>query len=127
MHSVTQFLRTSQEEIRRKRINAKLESSLNNQILKIASRRSSRCARIYTTAPNDTSYNDRFAEIFTDTLAVQSMCELGGDIGAAAAGVYASKKAETYMETAVKESAELSFEDDFNMEVMRQNVVWIRL
>ena len=55
------------------------------------------------------------------------MCELGGDIGAAAAGVYASKKAETYMETAVKESAELSFEDDFNMEVMRQNVVWIRL
>ena len=49
VHSVTQFLRTSQEEIRRKRINAKLESSLNNQILKIASRRSSRCARIYTT------------------------------------------------------------------------------
>ena len=49
IHSVTQFLRTSQEEIRRKRINAKLESSLNNQILKIASRRSSRCARIYTT------------------------------------------------------------------------------
>jgi hypothetical protein len=37
VHSVTQFLRTSQEEIRRKRINAKLESSLNNQILKIAS------------------------------------------------------------------------------------------
>ena len=31
MHSVTQFLRTNQEEIRRKRINAKLESSLNNQ------------------------------------------------------------------------------------------------
>ena len=49
VHSVTKFLRTSQEEIRRKRINAKLESSLNNQILKIASRRSSRCARIYTT------------------------------------------------------------------------------
>jgi hypothetical protein len=49
LHSVTQFLRTSQEEIRRKRINAKLESSLNQQILKIASRRSSRCARIYTT------------------------------------------------------------------------------
>ena len=49
VHSVTQFLRTSQEEIRRKRINAKLESSLNNQILKIANRRSSRCARIYTT------------------------------------------------------------------------------
>jgi len=49
MHSVPQFLRTSQEEIRRKRINAKLESSLNQQILKIASRRSSRCARIYTT------------------------------------------------------------------------------
>lgn len=37
VHSVTQFLRTSQKEIRRKRINAKLESSLNNQILKIAS------------------------------------------------------------------------------------------
>ena len=36
VHSVTKFLRTSQEEIRRKRINAKLESSLNNQILKIA-------------------------------------------------------------------------------------------
>jgi len=36
VHSVTQFLRTSQEEIRRKRINAKLESSLNQQILKIA-------------------------------------------------------------------------------------------
>lgn len=49
VHSVTQFLRTSHEEIRRKRINAKLESSLNQQILKIASRRSSRCARIYTT------------------------------------------------------------------------------
>ncbi len=49
LHSVTQFLRTSQEEIRKKRINAKLESSLNQQILKIASRRSSRCARIYTT------------------------------------------------------------------------------
>jgi hypothetical protein len=49
VHSVTQFLRTSQEEIRKKRINAKLESSLNQQILKIASRRSSRCARIYTT------------------------------------------------------------------------------
>jgi hypothetical protein len=49
VHSVTQFLRTSQEEIRRKRINAKLECSLNQQILKIASRRSSRCARIYTT------------------------------------------------------------------------------
>lgn len=49
VHSVIQFLRTSQEEIRRKRINAKLESSLNQQILKIASRRSSRCARIYTT------------------------------------------------------------------------------
>ncbi|CAN0433531.1 unnamed protein product [Ectocarpus fasciculatus] len=49
VHSVTQFLRTSQEEIRRKRINAKLEGSLNQQILKIASRRSSRCARIYTT------------------------------------------------------------------------------
>jgi len=48
-HSVTQFLRNSHEEITRKRINAKLESSLNNQILKIASRRSSRCARIYTT------------------------------------------------------------------------------
>ena len=28
VHSVTQFLRTSQEEIRRKRINVKLESSL---------------------------------------------------------------------------------------------------
>ena len=49
VHSVTQFLRTSQEEIGRKRINAKLESSLNNQILKIASRRNPRCARIYTT------------------------------------------------------------------------------
>lgn len=49
VHSVTQFLRTSHEEIRKKRINAKLESSLNQQILKIASRRSSRCARIYTT------------------------------------------------------------------------------
>ena len=49
VHSVTQFLRTSQEEIRRKRINAKLESSFNEEILKIASRRSSRCARIYTT------------------------------------------------------------------------------
>ena len=36
VHSVTKFLRTSQEEIRRKRINTKLESSLNNQILKIA-------------------------------------------------------------------------------------------
>jgi DNA invertase Pin-like site-specific DNA recombinase len=48
-YSVTQFLRTSQEEIRKKRINAKLESSLNQEILKIASRRSSRCARIYTT------------------------------------------------------------------------------
>jgi hypothetical protein len=36
VHSVTQFLRTSQEEIRRKRINAKLECSLNQQILKIA-------------------------------------------------------------------------------------------
>ena len=42
-YSVTQFLRTSQEEIRKKRI-----SSLNQEILKIASRRSSRCARIYT-------------------------------------------------------------------------------
>ena len=49
VHSVTQFLLTSQEEIRRKRVNAKLESFLNQQILKIASRRSSRCARIYTT------------------------------------------------------------------------------
>ena len=49
VHSVTEFLRTSQEEIRRKRINAKLECSLNQQIFKIASRRSSRCARIYTT------------------------------------------------------------------------------
>ena len=49
VHSVTQFLRTSQEKIRRKRINAKFESSLNQQILKVASRRSSRCARIYTT------------------------------------------------------------------------------
>ena len=48
-YSVTQFLRTSQKEIRKKRINAKLESSLNQEILKIASRRSSRCARIYTT------------------------------------------------------------------------------
>ena len=48
-YSVTQFLRTSQEEIRKKRINAKLESSFNQEILKIASRRSSRCARIYTT------------------------------------------------------------------------------
>ena len=48
-YSVTQFLRTSQEEIRKKRINAKFESSLNQEILKIASRRSSRCARIYTT------------------------------------------------------------------------------
>lgn len=48
-YSVTQFLRTSHEEIRKKRINAKLESSLNQEILKIASRRSSRCARIYTT------------------------------------------------------------------------------
>lgn len=48
-YSVTQFLRTSQKEIRKKRINAKLESSLNQDILKIASRRSSRCARIYTT------------------------------------------------------------------------------
>ena len=36
VHSVTQFLRTSHEEIRKKRINAKLESSLNQQILKIA-------------------------------------------------------------------------------------------
>jgi hypothetical protein len=36
VHSVTEFLRTSQEEIRRKRMNAKLESSLNQQILKIA-------------------------------------------------------------------------------------------
>ena len=41
LHSVTQFLRTSQEEIRKKRINAKLESSLNQQTLKIASQRSS--------------------------------------------------------------------------------------
>jgi ABC-type phosphate transport system auxiliary subunit len=49
VHSVTQFLRTSQEEIKRKRINTELESSLNQKILKIASRRSSRCARIYTT------------------------------------------------------------------------------
>lgn len=49
VHSVNEFLRTSQEEIRRKRINAKLESSLNQQILKIVNRRSSRCARIYTT------------------------------------------------------------------------------
>ncbi len=49
VHSVTQFLRTSHEEIRRKPINAKFESSLNQQILKIASRRSSRCARIYPT------------------------------------------------------------------------------
>ena len=49
IHSVSQFLTSSHEEIKRKRINAKLESSLNNQILKIASRRSSRCARIYTT------------------------------------------------------------------------------
>ena len=49
VHSVTHFLRTSHEEIRRKRINVKLESSLNQQILKIGSRRSSRCARIYTT------------------------------------------------------------------------------
>ena len=48
-YSVTQFLRTSQEEIIKKRINAKLESSLNQEILEIASRRSSRCARIYTT------------------------------------------------------------------------------
>ena len=38
-YSVTQFLRTSQEEIRKKRINAKLESSFNQEILKIASRR----------------------------------------------------------------------------------------
>lgn len=30
VHSVTQFLRTSQEEIRRKRINAKLECSLKS-------------------------------------------------------------------------------------------------
>jgi len=49
VHSVTEFLRTSHQEIRRKRINAKLESYLNQEILKIASRRSSRCARIYTT------------------------------------------------------------------------------
>lgn len=48
-YSVTQFLRTSHQEIRKKRINAKLESSLNQEILKIASRKSSRCARIYTT------------------------------------------------------------------------------
>ena len=49
LHSVTQFLRTSEKEIRKKRINVKLESSLNQQILKIASRRSYRCARIYIT------------------------------------------------------------------------------
>jgi hypothetical protein len=35
VHPVTQFLRTNQKEIRKKRINAKLESSLNQQILKI--------------------------------------------------------------------------------------------
>ena len=46
---ISQFLCTSQEEIRRKRINDKLESYLNQQILKIASQRSSRCAPIYTT------------------------------------------------------------------------------
>jgi len=36
VHSINQFLRTSQEEIRKKRINVKLESSLNQQILEIA-------------------------------------------------------------------------------------------
>ena len=49
VYSVTEFLCTSQEEIRKKRINAKLECSFNQQILKIASRRSSWYARIYTT------------------------------------------------------------------------------
>ena len=48
-YSVTHFLRMSPQEIRKKRINAKLESSLNQEILKIASRRSSRYSRIYTT------------------------------------------------------------------------------
>ena len=48
-HSITQFLPTSQEEIRKKRINAKLKFFFSREILKIVDSKSSRYARIYTT------------------------------------------------------------------------------
>lgn len=47
--SIPDFLRKSQETIRQKKINSKLEFNSGTEVLKIASRRSSRCGRIYTT------------------------------------------------------------------------------
>ena len=56
------------------------------------------------TAPNDQCYNDRLADVVSDTAIVNGMCELGGDPGAFVAGAIASKKADQYMDTSVKES-----------------------
>lgn len=74
------------------------------------------------TAPNDQCYNDRFADVVSDTAIVNAMCELGGDPGAFVAGVYASKKADQYMDTSWKESLDLKFEGQAQLEIMRRDV-----
>ena len=72
------------------------------------------------TAPTDVCYNDRFADVFEDFLKVNAMCALGGDAGAFAAGAVATKRAEGYLDTAVKETAGRTMEQKFEIEAMKR-------
>ena len=44
-------------------------------------------------AKTDVCYNDRFATVVENFLQVNAMCGLSGDVGAFAAGAYATKRA----------------------------------
>lgn len=71
------------------------------------------------TAKSDLQYRDRLWQISEDTVAINSMCEIGQEPGSFLAGAAANKIADKYMDKMVETELTQSLTEELNMEIFR--------
>jgi hypothetical protein len=72
------------------------------------------------TSKSDLQWRYRFWKVSQDTLTINLASEIGGDVGAFAAGTISNKMADGYMEEMIMSEVNMGAQEKLNMEIFKQ-------